>query len=213
MKSTWKRCIPTNPPRPPNIERVATVVHAWHNKDMGMGKYFLYALGLVLLAAAPLRADVTVSDGKAATFATALNTVIGTGGGTITVTTPILIGSTNGDVDEESFDGESLVTVSGGNTNSIFVVTNGGSLILANMTVTGGLGRFGGAMNIAAAGSATLTSCTFANNHVRGADGVSAVSSTNSAGDIAVGKNGARGTAGAPADGGAIYNLGSLAMF
>ena len=181
---------------------------------MGMGKYFLYALGLVLLAAAPLRADVTVSDGKTVTFVNAVSNIVSAGGGTITVTTPILIGNTNGDFDEESFDGESLVTVSGGNTNSIFVVTNGGSLTLANMTVTGGSGRFGGAMNIAAAGSATLMNCTFANNHVRGADGVSADSGTNSTGrDVAVGKNGMRGTAGSPADGGAIYNLGNLAMF
>lgn len=179
-----------------------------------MGKYFLYALGLVLLAAAPLRADVTVSDGKTVTFVNAVSNIVSAGGGTITVTTPILIGNTNGDFDEESFDGESLVTVSGGNTNSIFVVTNGGSLTLANMTVTGGSGRFGGALNIAAAGSATLMNCTFANNHVRGADGVSADSGTNATGrDVAVGKNGVRGTAGTAADGGAIYNLGSLAMF
>ena len=179
-----------------------------------MGKYLVYALGLVLVAATHLRADVTVSDGTVATFTNALNTVIGAGGGTITVTTPILIGNTNGDFDEQSFDGESIVTVSGGNTNSIFIVTNNASLTLANMTVTGGRGQFGGAMNIAEGGGVTLMNCTFANNQVTGADGVSASSGTNSTGrDVAVGKNGLRGTPGQPAYGGAIYNLGDLAIF
>ncbi|HWC60980.1 MAG TPA: immunoglobulin domain-containing protein [Verrucomicrobiae bacterium] len=178
-----------------------------------MGKYLVYALGLVLVAATQLRADVTVSDGNATTFTNALNTVIGAGGGTITVTTPILIGNTNGDFDEQSFDGESIVTVNGGNTNSIFIVTNNASLTLANMTVTGGRGQFGGAMNIAEGGGVTLMNCTFANNHVTGADGQNGESFSDSTRDVAVGKDGGRGTPGTPAYGGAIYNLGDLAIF
>ena len=106
-----------------------------------MGKHLFYALGLILVTAAPLRADVTVSDGKADTFAAALSNTITAGGGTITVTVPIAIGDTNGFSDDRTFDGESKVTVSGGNTNSIFIVNNG-SLVLSNMTLSGGqIGR------------------------------------------------------------------------
>jgi hypothetical protein len=178
-----------------------------------MGKYLFYALGLILAAAAPLRADVTVSDGNADTFADAVSNTIAAGGGTITVTTPITIGGSNGFGEDRTFDGESIITVSGGNTNSIFVV-NSGSLALSGMTLSGGLGQYGGAMSISNAGSVTLSACTFSNNHVRGVDGVSAQTDTNfTGGDVAIGKNGMRGTSGQPAYGGAIYNLGTLEMF
>jgi hypothetical protein len=178
-----------------------------------MGKYLFYALGLILAAAAPLRADVTVSDGNADTFAAAVSNTITAGGGTITVTVPIDIGDTNGNFDARTFDGQSKVTVSGGNKNSIFIVNNG-NLVLSNMTLTGGVGQFGGAMAISDAGVVTLIGCVFANNRVLGADGASADSGTNSGGrDVAVGRNGARGEAGEPAYGGAIYNLGSLELF
>jgi hypothetical protein len=176
-----------------------------------MGKHILYTVGLALAFATTLRADVTVSDGKVATFNDAVSTVIGDGGGTITVTKPIKIGDTNDTPDEESFDGESLVTVSGGNTNAIFIVLSG-SLELDNMTVTGGRAQFGAAVNIASGAAGTFSNCIFSNNHVVGADGVSAVSSTNSAGDVAVGKNGGRGTAGGSVAGGAIYSVGDLTI-
>src|SRR5438067_660173 len=101
-----------------------------------MGKHLLFTLGLVLSFATTLRADVTVSDGSPSTFGAAVSTVIGSGGGTITVTKPIVIGDSNGTLVEESFDGESKVKVSGGNTNAIFIVKSG-SLTLDNMTITG----------------------------------------------------------------------------
>lgn len=178
-----------------------------------MGKYLFYAVGLILAAAAPLRADVTVSDGNADTFEAALSNTITAGGGTITVTVPIAIGGGTNGPDVRTFDGESMVTVSGGNTNSVFVVNNG-SLTLSNMSVIGGLGRFGGAISNSPQGVLTLIGCTFANNRVRGADGASADSGTNSSGrDVAIGRNGARGQAGEPAYGGAIFNLGDIEMF
>jgi len=177
-----------------------------------MGKH-LFILSLALVFAATARADVTVSDGSAATFGDAVSTVIGAGGGTITVTKPIKIGDTNGTPEDESFDGESLVTVSGGNTNAIFIVESGGSLELANMTISGGLAKFGGAISISNGAAGTFTSCAFANNRAIGANGASAISNTNGGGNAIIGKNGGRGTAGGSVAGGAIYSLGDLGIF
>jgi len=177
-----------------------------------MGKHLLLTLGLVLTFAATSRADVTVSDGSITNFEAAVSTVIAGGGGTITVTKPITIGDTNGTSDDESFDGESMVTVTGGNTNSIFIIQSG-SLTLANMTLTGGRAQFGGAVNVATGAAATFSNCTFSNNRVVGADGASAVSSTNGSSNVAIGKNGGRGGAGGSVSGGAIYSLGDLALF
>jgi hypothetical protein len=172
---------------------------------------FAGILAALPLLAPSLRADTTVSDGSVDTFAAALATTITNGGGTILVTTPIVIsstGSTNG-IDAD-FDGESIVRISGGNTNSIFLVVDT-NLSLANFTVSGGLATNGGAMYISPDGNVTLTNCVFSNNVARGADGVSADPVS---GNIngAVGKNGGRGTSASPASGGAIFNLGSLAV-
>jgi hypothetical protein len=177
-----------------------------------MGKHVLLILGLVVAFAATVRADVTVSDGSISNFVNAVSNIVATGGGTITVTKPITIGGTNDTLDEESFDGESVVTVSGGNTNAIFIVESG-SLELANMTISGGLGKLGGAISISNGAAGTFTSCTFANNRAVGADGASAISNTNGGGNAVIGKNGARGTAGGAVAGGAIYSLGDLGFF
>jgi hypothetical protein len=172
--------------------------------------YLVYALGILLMFAPRLRAaDTTVTTGLASDFEDALTTTKDAGGGTILVTTPIQIGGTT-DTSSDDFDGESIVTVSGGNTNSIFVVD--GTLALANLTLANGFGTNGGAIYVTENGSLTLTSCTFSNNNVRGDDGMSADSSTNSAGDVAIGKSGGRGTAGASVSGGAIYNLGDIVV-
>jgi len=177
-----------------------------------MGKQLIFTLGLVLTFAATVRADVTVSDGSITNFQAAVSNIVAAGGGTITVTKPIKIGDTNGTQDDETFDGESVVTVSGGNTNAIFVVQSG-SLTLANMTIANGVGRSAGAISVSNGAAATFSNCIFANNRALGADGISAVTSTNGAGDVAVGKNGVRGTAGGSVAGGAIYSLGDLAIF
>jgi hypothetical protein len=177
-----------------------------------MGKHLFLILGLVLMAGATVRADVTVSDGSITNFETAFNTLVAAGGGTITVTRPIKIGDTSGTFVEKSFDGESMVTVSGGNTNAIFIVQSG-SLELDNMTISGGRGKFGGAISISNGAAGTFTGCTFSGNVVAGTDGASAISNTNAPGDIAVGKNGQRGTSGGAVAGGAIYSLGDLAIF
>jgi hypothetical protein len=178
-----------------------------------MGKYFVYCLGMFLMLAPRARADITVTSGLPSDLADAISDTIDEGGGTIIVTTPIVIGSLDGEDADETFDGESEVTVSGDNTNSIFTVYSG-SLTLANMTVADGVdARGGGAMYIGTNAIVTLTNCTFFNNHVRGTNGESAFSDTNSSGTKVVGKNGDRGTPGDSAYGGAVFNVGELGIF
>jgi hypothetical protein len=171
-----------------------------------MGKYFAYAIGMVLMFAPRLRADVTVTNGSPDTFANAVSNLVAGGGGTVFVTTPITVSN---DV-AEPIDGESVVTVSGGNTNSLFTVGSG-SLVLANMTLKNGVDRIGGAMYIAESGTVTLTNCIFSNNSARGTNGVSAdpIDKTNTPTN---GKDGGRGTPGESAYGGAVYNLGGLTI-
>jgi hypothetical protein len=176
-----------------------------------MGRYVVYVLGLVLMFAPRSRADVTLTNGTAEGFASAISKVIASGGGTILVTRPITIGTTNGDFVDELFDGESLVTVSGGNTNPVFTVLSG-SVTLANMTVKDGIDLVGGGLFVASDATVTLTNCIFSNNRAVGFDGESAETSTNS-GNGVIGKNGGRGSPGESAYGGAIFNRGSLAVF
>ena len=161
-----------------------------------------------LLFSARSRAQTPVTNGSPDDFQTALDQVISNGGGTIVVTQPIGI-----DSDTSSFDGQSIVTVSGGNTNSIFSVTNSGNLTLANFTIANGLStNKGGAIFVDSSSSLTLSNCIFSNNIALGASGLSA--STNSSTNTpTIGANGGGGTAGDSVSGGAIYNLGSLFVF
>ncbi len=174
-----------------------------------MRKHVLCVLGVLLLFAGRLRADTTVSDGSPDTFGMAVSNTVAAGGGTITVTTPIVITSTNGD---QNFDGVSNLVVSGASVSSIFVVQDAG-LTLANMTLQNGSGTNGGAIYISPEGTLTATNCIFANNTVIGTNGASSDTSTNdSSGNSVVGKNGGKGTAAQAAFGGAIFNLGNASF-
>jgi hypothetical protein len=173
-----------------------------------MGKYFVCLLGTVLMFTPRARADITLTNDSPTLFENAVSATISAGGGTIIVTTPIVI--TN-DEAVGPFDGESKVTVSGGNTSSIFIVESG-SLALANMTLVNGSGTTGGAIFVNTNGSVVLTSCTFSNNHVRGDDGEPG-EPLDERNNVIVGKNGGRGTAGSPAYGGAIFSYGDVELF
>jgi hypothetical protein len=172
-----------------------------------MGKYFVYAIGLVLIFAPRLRADVTLTNDSPDLFAAAVSDMVDAGGGTIFVTTPILV---TDDMDEP-IDGGSVVTVSGRSTNSIFNVESG-SLVLANMTLENGFANLGGAMFIDTNATVTLTNCIFSHNQAHGTNGVSADSNTNSSSNQIFGKSGGRGTAGSSAYGGAVFNYGDLTI-
>ena len=170
-----------------------------------MGKHFVCGLSLLLMFAPQLRADITLTNGSAAAFESAVEDTKTAGGGTITFTSPVSIGSAD-DTSSDDFDGESIVVLSGG-TNSMFLVQ--GSLALTGFTLQNGTSTNGGAIYLTAGGELTASNCIFAGNIARGADGFS-TTGTNDVGT----SNEITGPVGAglPAMGGAIFNLGSAAF-
>ncbi|HWD92329.1 MAG TPA: choice-of-anchor Q domain-containing protein [Verrucomicrobiae bacterium] len=170
-----------------------------------MKKYLACVAALVLMWAAGSRADTTVTNNTADAFAVALAQTVTNGGGTIVVTSPIIINTTVG------FDGVSNVVVSGGSTNSIFLV-QGGNLGLTNFTLENGLGTNGGAIFVSPDGSLTVTNCIFLGNTARGADGESTDTNAFGNGTPNTGKGGSRGGAGEPGFGGAILSEGALVI-
>ena len=142
------------------------------------GRLFASAFILAAVSLQQLRAQSTVSDGSAVTFGTTLDEVVSNGGGTILVTTPVVIDPTNGPL---IFDGVSNVVVSGGNTNSIFVVPDGGDLDAFEH----GAGerrkhqRPGGRSTCLKNGTAAFNNCIFSNNLALGVIGLSGVVVTN----------------------------------
>ena len=170
-----------------------------------MGKHFVCGLSLLLMFAPQLRADITLTNGSAAEFESAVDDTITAGGGTIIFTSPVSIGSAD-DTSSDNFDGESIVVLSGG-TNSMFLVQ--GSLALTGFTLQNGTSTNGGAIYLTADGDLTASNCIFAGNIARGADGFS-TTGTNDVGS----SNEITGPVGAglPAMGGAIFNLGSAAF-
>lgn len=171
-----------------------------------MKKYLVCLMGLAIGFATQLRADTTVTNGSAADFASAVEDMVALGGGTISVTQPIVI--TNG-FDDDTFDGESVVTVTGAGSSRLFLIESG-SITLANLTLANGHSTNGGAIYIMADGALTLTNCVLSNNVARGLDGDSP--DTNAPDGRITGGNGQRGTSGLPAFGGAIFNLGDLTI-
>ena len=170
-----------------------------------MKKYLAWVASLFLASVPCSWADTTVTNGTAGAFAVAVAQAVTNGGGTIVVTTPIVINAT------VSFDGGSNVVVSGGNTNSIFLV-QGASLGLANFTFENGLGTNGGAIHVAADGTLVASNCIFLGNNARGVDG-EAIDTNGFGGNTpSNGSRGAKGGSGSPGFGGAIFNLGALSV-
>jgi hypothetical protein len=118
---------------------------------------------------------------------------------------PIIINTTVG------FDGVSNIVVSGGNTNSIFLV-QGATLSLTNFTLENGLGTNGGAIFVATDGTLTVANCIFLGNTARGVDGESVDTNAFGGGTPNTGKNGARGGSAMAGFGGAIFNEGALTV-
>jgi hypothetical protein len=165
-----------------------------------MKKYIACAAGIFLMLAWAAHGDTTATN--ADSFASAL-VAAATNGGTIVVTAPIVINTS------VSFDGVSNVVVNGGGTNPLFIV-QGASLTLANFTLENGLGTNGGGIYVASDGALTVTNCIFSNNIARGADGISTTTSTNVSTNGVVVSGPA--TSAQPGFGGAIFNLGSVAV-
>jgi hypothetical protein len=154
------------------------------------------------------RAATNVSDRSEDALRSALalgGTVIFTNDCSITLSDTITI--TN-DVVINGFG--HTVTISGGGGVRIFTVPPGFTLVLANLTLTGGSSTAGGALYVTAGASAWITNCVFIGNTAAGSTGSDgSAGGTNNAN---YGKNGADGTAGGWGLGGAIYNQGVLAL-
>jgi hypothetical protein len=106
--------------------------------------------------------------------------------------------------------GLNKVTIAGQNRSRLFTVLPGvTNFTLRGLTLSGGQDANGGCLYINPGAVVTLTNCTLTGNGAVGAIGL-AGNDANSGGSY--GKNGGNGTAGAPALGGAIYNLGSLTV-
>jgi hypothetical protein len=103
--------------------------------------------------------------------------------------------------------GSSGVTISGNNAARLFTVMPRANLTLYGLTLQGGSNTSGGAIYISPGAGALMTNCVLVGN---GAVGTNGTAGTAGSGGGNVGKNGGNGTAGIPALGGAIYNLGSL---
>lgn len=154
-------------------------------------------------------ADVTVGSGSPDDLQSNLEEVVSSGGGTITITAPIVIGDvTNGPADI-GFDGVSNVVLSA-SSNALFIVGDGSSLSLSNMALENGVSTNGGAVYISSGGTATFTNCFFSNNVALGMDGFSPGGTNDSSTNVV--PHGQRGGAGTAGLGGAIFNLGTVSV-
>ena len=118
---------------------------------------------------------------------------------TITVTNPIAIA---GEVTIEAAD---FATLSGNNVSRIFNVQPGAMLTLINLTLTGGKGSRGGAINNQ--GILIATNCIFRGNNAPGPNGANGVDGENDYPNGTDGSNGQPGTSGL---GGAIWSDGEV---
>lgn len=124
--------------------------------------------------------------------------------GTITITNTKVV-TANTILDATGQD----VTISGGNTVTMFAVNAGVSLTLSNLTLADGLTSSNGGA-IYNRGNLTAFSCVFTDNQVVGTNGTAGADGKDH--DITNGDDGHSGTAGASVSGGAIYNSGQLAL-
>lgn len=129
------------------------------------------------------------------------NYIFFTCSGTITITNPITIGS------DVTFEGPTNngIILSGGNASRIFSVAPGGRLTLINITLSGGKGAKGGAINNQ--GVVMATNCVFKDNKAPGPNGTNGVAGQDGYPNGTDGANGVSGTSGL---GGAIWNTGEL---
>ena len=102
--------------------------------------------------------------------------------------------------------GSSGVTIAGNNLVRLFTVLPGAKLTLYGLTLQSGSSDSGGAIYISSGSSVLMTNCILVGNSAVETNGLAG----SAGGGGSIGKNGGNGTAGLPALGGAIYNLGSL---
>ncbi|HTL56011.1 MAG TPA: choice-of-anchor Q domain-containing protein [Candidatus Limnocylindrales bacterium] len=123
---------------------------------------------------------------------------------TITLTGPVQI-SGNTTIDAAGH----TVTISGGNAVPLFNVK--GTLNLLGLTLADGKNQQGGAVYVNSGATAIANNCTFLGNSAIGTNGTAG--SNGSDNPDGSGGNGGSGTAGTAGLGGAIYNLGDIALW
>ena len=131
------------------------------------------------------------------------NVTFNCGSGPVTVT----VTSLETIVGEAGIDGGGIVTLDGGGKTPLFHVVDGGTLSLANVTIRGGVGGYGGSVSNSN-GTLTVTNCTFSGNSavlggaIANIEGELSVTNSTFTDNSSNGDNGA--------DGGAIYSAGNL---
>lgn len=162
---------------------------------------------LCLLNAAPGAGIVTDCTENAFRLAlTNGGSVTFTGSCSLTLTQQIIITA-----DTVIDTGGNSVSLSGGNSNRIFVVNSGVTLRLAGLTLANGRSTNGGALYINTNAIVSLTNCTLTANTAAGISGNHGFNgATNVSG---IGQDAGWGEAGTDAQGGSIYNLGNLTIF
>ena len=168
----------------------------------------LLALAALLLSAGAARAEGPVYGCTEYDLDTALGQggyVYFTQSCSITITAPIEISL------DTIFDAQGYsVTIDGGGIGPMFQVDSGVTFSNIGFTISGGANTNGGAYYILDGAFVTLTNCTVVNNSATALYGIDGISGDNSAENN--GGDGKNGSPGWPALGGAIYNLGNLAL-
>ncbi|HNR71075.1 MAG: hypothetical protein KA122_04485 [Verrucomicrobia bacterium] len=104
-------------------------------------------------------------------------------------------------------DEDGKTTITGNNLSRMFTVYPRGCLTLENLTLQGGLSRYGGAIYNMAGGRVVLNNCRIVGNQAVGRNGVNGRNGDN---DPNYGKKGKSASSGQSGAGGGIYNLGNL---
>jgi hypothetical protein len=102
------------------------------------------------------------------------------------------------------------VTISGGDAVRIFTVQSGATLVLANLTLTGGKSTDGGALYVTSGANAWITNCVFTGNTAAGSTGTDGISGGTN--NVNAGAKGTDASVGGVGRGGAIFNQGNLAL-
>ncbi|MEI6391388.1 MAG: hypothetical protein WCT12_09795, partial [Verrucomicrobiota bacterium] len=103
------------------------------------------------------------------------------------------------------------VLISGNNQVRLFIVKPPGKLTLIGLTLSAGLSQSGGAIYVMKGGTVTLNNCIFQRNRAVGVTGLSGTAGSSD--DPNYGRSGGPALSGWPGLGGAICNLGTLAVY
>ena len=145
-----------------------------------------------------------VNRGGMSIFASNATVTLSGSAETLKVTTAVVL---NGATNHDGTTNTATINRASGS-GPMFIITNGGSLTLVNLTISGGLNTNGGAIHNDAGGTLIISNCVFTGNtatNFSGADGTP--------GSIQGNNNGGNGGDGLSASGGAIFSQGTLEVY